>query len=101
MLMDDIRRFRERTGVARWCRLAGDGRLYKTRPQRPSVVKELRRDWRHNDPDIAPSRYVMPRSRWESYAQRATNLASTSGAAGLARVANPSRCGKSSEQGQT
>jgi myo-inositol-1-phosphate synthase len=105
MLMDDIRQFRERTGVARcvmvWC---GSTEVY----HRPSAVhgslKAFESGLAANDPDIAPSQiyaYAALKSGIP-YANGAPNLSvDTPALLELARDVNLPVCGKDFKTGQT
>jgi myo-inositol-1-phosphate synthase len=105
MLMDDIRRFRERTGVARcvmiWC---GSTEVFG----RPSAVhqslKAFETGLANNDPDIAPSQiYAYAALKMGiPHANGAPNLTTdTPALLELARDTNLPICGKDYKTGQT
>ncbi len=105
ILMDDIRQFRERTGVARcvmvWC---GSTEVF----HRPSAVHQSLKAFESglaaNDPDIAPSQiyaYAALKSGIP-YANGAPNLSvDTPALLELARDMNLPVCGKDFKTGQT
>jgi myo-inositol-1-phosphate synthase len=105
VLMDDIRQFRERTGVARcvmvWC---GSTEVF----QRPAAVHQSLKAFESglaaNDPDIAPSQiyaYAALKSAIP-YANGAPNLSvDTPALLELARDMNLPVCGKDFKTGQT
>ncbi|HEY6420370.1 MAG TPA: inositol-3-phosphate synthase [Candidatus Binataceae bacterium] len=105
MLMDDIRQFQKRTGVARtvmiWC---GSTEVF----HRPSKVHQTLRDFetglRNSDPDIAPSQiYAYAALKMGvPYANGAPNLTTdTPALLELAREKNLPICGKDFKTGQT
>jgi myo-inositol-1-phosphate synthase len=105
MLMDDIRQFRERTGVARsimiWC---GSTEVFR----RPAPVHQTLKDFEAglaaNDPDIAPSQiYAYAALKMGiPYANGAPNLTTdTPALLELARATNLPVCGKDFKTGQT
>ncbi len=105
MLMEDIRRFRERTGVARcvmiWC---GSTEVFG----RPSRVHQTLKDFEAglaaNDPDIAPSQInaYAALKMGIPYANGAPNLTTdTPALLQLARETNLPVCGKDFKTGQT
>jgi len=105
MLMDDIRRFRERTGVARcvmiWC---GSTEVHKRPAPVHQSLKAFEAGLRANDPDIAPSQiYAYAALKMGiPYANGAPNLSvDTPALLELAREANLPVCGKDFKTGQT
>jgi myo-inositol-1-phosphate synthase len=105
MLMDDIRQFQNRTGVARtvmvWC---GSTEVF----HRPSAVHETLKTFEaglaNNDPEIAPSQiYAYAALKMGvPYANGAPNLTTdTPALLELARETNLPICGKDFKTGQT
>jgi myo-inositol-1-phosphate synthase len=105
MLMDDIRRFQQRTGVARtvmiWC---GSTEVF----HRPATVHQSLKDFEKglaaNDPDIAPSQiYAYAALKLGiPHANGAPNLTTdTPALLELARERNLPVCGKDFKTGQT
>jgi len=105
MLMDDIRQFQERTGVARsvmiWC---GSTEVFNRPAQVHQSLKEFETGLRRNDPDIAPSQiYAYAALKMGiPYANGAPNLTTdTPVLLEMARERNLPICGKDFKTGQT
>jgi len=105
MLMDDIRRFRERSGVARcvmiWC---GSTEVFGRPARVHQTLKDFEAGLGANDPDIAPSQiYAYAALKMGiPYANGAPNLTTdTPALLHLARETNLPVCGKDFKTGQT
>ncbi|WP_370655504.1 inositol-3-phosphate synthase [Candidatus Binatus sp.] len=105
MLMDDIRGFRERTGVARtvmvWC---GSTEVFHRPAEVHQTLKAFEAGLANNDPEIAPSQiYAYAALKMNiPYANGAPNLSTdTPALLGLARERNVPICGKDFKTGQT
>jgi myo-inositol-1-phosphate synthase len=105
MLMDDIRRFQERTGVARmvmvWC---GSTEVFHRPSRVHQSLKDFERGLAANDPDIAPSQiYAYAALKLGvPHANGAPNLTTdTPALQELARERNLPLCGKDFKTGQT
>src|SRR5271163_2943727 len=105
MLMDDIRRFQERTGVARcvmiWC---GSTEVFNRPAQVHQSLKDFETGLVRNDPEIAPSQiYAYAALKMGiPYANGAPNLTTdTPVLLDLARERNLPICGKDFKTGQT
>ncbi len=105
MLMDDIRRFQQRTGVARtvmiWC---GSTEVFRTPGDVHRSLKAFERGLKDNDPEIAPSQiYAYAALKLGiPYANGAPNLTTdTPALLELARERNVPVCGKDFKTGQT
>ncbi|MGO9062680.1 MAG: inositol-3-phosphate synthase [Candidatus Binataceae bacterium] len=105
MLMDDIRQFQQRTGVARsvmiWC---GSTEVFNRPAQVHQSLKEFEAGLAGNDPDIAPSQiYAYAALKMGiPYANGAPNLTTdTPVLLEMARARNLPICGKDFKTGQT
>ena len=105
MLMDDIRQFQERTGVARcvmiWC---GSTEVFDRPAQVHQSLKDFEAGLVRNDPEIAPSQiYAYAALKMGiPYANGAPNLTTdTPVLLDLARERNLPICGKDFKTGQT
>ncbi|MGB6553364.1 MAG: inositol-3-phosphate synthase [Candidatus Binataceae bacterium] len=105
MLMDDIRRFKERTGVARlvmvWC---GSTEVFHRPAPVHQSLKAFETGLANNDPEIAPSQiYAYAALKLGiPYANGAPNLTTdTPALLELARDKNVPVCGKDYKTGQT
>ncbi|MGC1679542.1 MAG: inositol-3-phosphate synthase [Candidatus Binataceae bacterium] len=105
MLMDDIRRFKERTGVARlvmiWC---GSTEVFHRPAAVHQTLKAFEAGLANNDPEIAPSQiYAYAALKLGiPYANGAPNLTTdTPALLELARDKNVPVCGKDYKTGQT
>ncbi len=105
MLMDDIRRFKERTGVARlvmiWC---GSTEVFHRPAAVHQTLKTFEAGLANNDPEIAPSQiYAYAALKLGiPYANGAPNLTTdTPALLELARDKNVPVCGKDYKTGQT
>jgi myo-inositol-1-phosphate synthase len=105
MLMDDIRRFRERTGVARtvmvWC---GSTEVFHRPSEVHQSLKAFEAGLANNDPEIAPSQiYAYAALKMNiPYANGAPNLTTdTPALLEMARERNVPICGKDFKTGQT
>jgi myo-inositol-1-phosphate synthase len=105
MLMDDIRRFRERTGVARCVMVwTGSTEVYNRPAAVHQSLKAFEAGLRANDPDIAPSQiYAYAALKMGiPYANGAPNLTvDTPALLELARETKLPVCGKDFKTGQT
>ena len=105
MLMEDIRNFQNRTGVARtvmiWC---GSTEVFQRASEVHETLKAFEAGLANNDPDIAPSQiyaYAALKSGIP-YANGAPNLTTdTPALLELAREAHIPICGKDFKTGQT
>ena len=105
MLMDDIRQFQKRTGVARtvmiWC---GSTEVFHKPSQVHETLKKFERGLQKNDPEIAPSQiYAYAALKLGvPYANGAPNLSiDTPALVELARESDVPVCGKDFKTGQT
>ena len=105
MLMDDIRQFRERTGVARtvmvWC---GSTEVFHQPSEVHQTLKAFEAGLANNDPEIAPSQiYAYAALKMNiPYANGAPNLTTdTPALLAMARERNVPICGKDFKTGQT
>jgi myo-inositol-1-phosphate synthase len=105
MLMDDIRRFQQRTGVARmvmiWC---GSTEVFHRPARVHQSLKDFEKGLAANDPDIAPSQiYAYAALKLGiPHANGAPNLTTdTPALLELARERNVPVCGKDFKTGQT
>jgi myo-inositol-1-phosphate synthase len=105
MLMDDIRQFQKRTGVARtvmiWC---GSTEVFRTPADVHRTLKAFERGLADNDPEIAPSQvYAYAALKLGiPYANGAPNLTTdTPALLELARERGVPICGKDFKTGQT
>jgi len=105
MLMDDIRQFQKRTGVARtvmiWC---GSTEVFHKPSQVHETIKKFERGLQKNDPEIAPSQiYAYAALKLGiPYANGAPNLSVDAPAlVELARENEVPVCGKDFKTGQT
>jgi len=105
MLMDDVRQFQKRTGVARtvmiWC---GSTEVFHKPSQVHETIKKFERGLQKNDPEIAPSQiYAYAALKLGiPYANGAPNLSVDAPAlVELARENEVPVCGKDFKTGQT
>jgi len=105
MVMDDIRRFQERTGAARlvmiWC---GSTEVFREAAPVHASLKDFECGLQHNDPEISPSQiYAYAALKMAvPYANGAPHLTTDMPALlELARSRNVPVCGKDYKSGQT